>query len=269
MLTDTALDVAAADDWPGPVEVLNEAGASPVVLLCEHASNHMPAEFARLGLPPAELERHIAWDIGAAAVTRRLADLIDAPAFLGTYSRLLIDLNRPTTAASCIPARSEATDVPGNIGLDPAERQRRIDRIFTPYHARVAAHLDARAAAGRPTTLVTIHSFTPVFLGVSRPWHVGILFDRSRAFGEALVARLAQDSALVVGANEPYVIYREEDYAVPVHGEDRGHDAVLVEIRNDLIAAAPGPDAWAERLATVIADVVDGAGRTRAPGGSE
>ncbi len=140
-------------------------------MLCEHASNHMPTEYRQLGLDASHLQRHIAWDIGAAEVTRLLSARLDAPAFLSGYSRLLIDLNRPLDTPGSIPVLSEDTDIPGNVGIHTAERDRRAEIMFSPFHERVAAHLDRRLAQGRPTRIVTIHSFTPVFLGVARPWH--------------------------------------------------------------------------------------------------
>ena len=155
-----------APDWPAPVEIVNQAGASDIVLICEHASSHMPAEYGGLGLTAEQLQGHIAWDIGAAEVTRRLCALLDAPAFLGTYSRLLIDLNRPLGALDSIPSVSEGIPIPGHLDLELAEVSRRVEAIFTPFHNRVAAHLDQRLATGRPTRLVSIHSFTPVFFGV-------------------------------------------------------------------------------------------------------
>ena len=238
-------------DWPPPVEILNPGGRSDIVLLCEHASNHIPAEYAGLGLPDHELSRHIAWDPGAAAMTRRLSALLDAPAYLGTFSRLLIDLNRPLVAQSSIVVRSEATDIPGNQDIGPAERNRRIERIFQPYHSEVSRVLDARQAAARPTRLVSIHSFTPVFLDVARPWHCGVLFDQAKAFGEALVERLRRPD-LVVGANVPYQSSRDEDYAIPIYGDDRGIPAVLIELRQDLISHDDGAAQWASRLADAL-----------------
>lgn len=242
----------ASADWPGAVEVCNEAGRSDVVLLCEHASNHMPAEYRRLGLDERHLARHIAWDIGAAEVARRLSARLDAPAFLGTYSRLLIDLNRPLTSAGSIPLRSEDTDIPGNAAIDGAEQARRAKLMFAPFHERVVAHLDRRKAEGRPTRIATIHSFTPVFLGAARPWHAGILYGEARGFGETILAALQRDRDLIVGANVPYVITREDDYAVPVHGDGRGLPAVLIEMRQDLISSAAGIEAWAQRLADAL-----------------
>ena len=240
------------NDWPEAVEVINEGGASDIVLICEHASNHMPPEYAGLGLDAQDLTRHIAWDIGAAAVTRGLAERLDAPAFLGHYSRLLIDLNRPPGVPSSIPERSESTDIPGNLGLTEVERKRRRDLIFAPFHNRVAKHLSARERAGRKTRIVAIHSFTPVFHGKAREWHAGVLYDGSRAFGEAAVKGLARDSNLNVGHNVPYVISRDGDYGVLVHGEDRGHPAILFEMRQDLIANGHGIAEWTLRLAKVL-----------------
>ena len=238
-------------DWPEPVETVNEDGDAPFVLICEHASNHIPAEYAGLGLNAAERDSHIAWDIGAAAVTRELAAALSAPAFLGTCSRLLIDLNRPTDAPSSICERSEATDIPGNRELSAAEREWRRRAIFAPFHARIHRHLDRRQSAGQPTRIVAIHSFTPVFLGVSRPWHAGILYGAAHGFGESMVRALA-DPSIIVGANVPYIVSRDEDYTAPVHGDDRGLPAILVEIRNDLIRVGRGISQWANRLAAAL-----------------
>lgn len=241
-----------AADWPEAVEAINEAGRSDIVLICEHASNHMPAEYASLGLAGSELTRHIAWDIGAAAVTRRLAAKLDAPAFLGNYSRLLIDLNRPLGVPSSIPTLSESTEIPGNVGIVEAERNRRAERMFAPFHARVAEHIAMRERTKRATRIVAMHSFTPVFLGKARPWHAGILYDGSREFGEEVIASLKGDAALNVGANVPYVISRGGDYAVLVHGEDRGHPAILIEVRQDLLADDSGVAEWTERLVSAL-----------------
>ena len=246
------MTVLTEKDWPDAVEVLNERGRSDIVLLCEHASNHMPAEYRQLGLDASHLQRHIAWDIGAAAVTRLLSARLDAPAFLSGYSRLLIDLNRPLGTPGSIPVLSEDTDIPGNVGVDAAERDRRAKIMFSPFHDRVAAHLDHRVTEGRPTRIVTIHSFTPVFLGVARPWHAGVLHDRAADLAEAILSGLRTDAALNVAANVPYVISRDADYAVPVHGDDRGIPAVLIEVRQDLLANQAGIEEWADRLAAAL-----------------
>lgn len=246
------IQTAVCGDWPEPVEIVNEGGKSDIVLICEHASNHMPAEYAGLGLDATDLIRHIAWDIGVAAVTRALAARLDSPAFLGTYSRLLIDLNRPPGVPSSIPERSEGTDIFGNSGLTEAERKRRCDLIFAPFHNRIAEHLSARERLGRKSRIVAIHSFTPIFFGEARPWHAGVLYDGSRAFGEAAVSGLRHDRTLNVGHNVPYAISRDGDYAVLVHGQDRGYPAILIEVRQDLLANHDGITEWTGRLATVL-----------------
>ena len=243
--------MAKAGDRPAPIEVVNPAGRSDVVLLCEHASNHMPAEYGGLGLPGEQLLRHIAWDISATAMTRRLSALLDAPAFLDTFSRLLIDLNRPLTAPDSIPTASEGTPIPGNERLAAGEVARRIAVMFTPFHDAVAAHLHARQQEGRPTRLVSIHSFTPVLFGIARPWHAGVLFADAAGLADAILVHL-QDPELLVAANVPYKTDRAGDYAIPIHGDDRDIPAVMIEIRNDLIDQPRGASEWAVRLSTAL-----------------
>ncbi|MBL6078452.1 N-formylglutamate amidohydrolase [Belnapia sp. T18] len=228
------------------VTTLNPEGASPFVLLCEHASNHIPDSYAGLGLGPADLARHIAWDIGAAALARLLSERLDAPLFLSGYSRLLIDCNRPLGAPTSIPLRSEDTDIPGNLDLPAEEVAARQNRYFRPLHDAVAACLDARR--GGPAIVIGVHSFTPVYQGVRRPWHAGLLYAGAAALGRGLIEALAADRALVIGDNEPYRIEPEHDYTVPVHGDARGLPAALLEVRQDLVADEAGIEAWAARL---------------------
>ncbi|MBL9051701.1 MAG: N-formylglutamate amidohydrolase [Tabrizicola sp.] len=234
-----------------PVEVLNADGTSPYVLVCEHASNWIPAEYEGLGLPKAELSRHIAWDIGAAVMAQRLSERLDAPLVLAGASRLLIDLNRPLGSPGSIPVRSEATDIPGNLDLDPAERARREDRWFHPFQTAVTGLLDQRA--GHKTVVLGIHSFTPVYLGQTRPWQAGVLYRRSEAFGAWLVDRLGGEAA-GMAHNQPYQIEEDSDYTVPVHGEARGLDAVLIEVRQDLIGTEATARNWGDRLAAALLD---------------
>lgn len=244
-----------ASDWPPAVEILNDTGRSPFVLICEHASNHIPAEYGKLGLDDRELVRHIAWDIGAAEVTRALSKRLDAAAFLGGYSRLLIDLNRPLHVADSIPLRSESTDIVGNHSLSAAERERRAQLMFHPFQDSLRAHIDQRAADGRRNILIAVHSFTPVYLGQPRSWHAGVLFDKAEALGQALIAQLSRDPMLNVGANVPYSVSAEADYALVVHGDLLDNPAVLIEIRNDLIADADGIAEWTDRLAQALSAV--------------
>ena len=239
-------------DDPAIYTLHRQQGGSPYVLLADHAGQQVPRVLQGLGLAQAELDRHIGWDIGIAGVTRALAERLDAWAIEQTYSRLLIDCNRPLGSPTLIPETSDGTRVPGNAGLTDAQRQQRIDAIHAPYHARIEAELAARAAAGRPTLLVMMHSFTPVMNGVARPWHAGVLYHRDTRFAHALLQALRDEGDLVVGDNEPYSVSSTSDYAVPVHGEGRGLVHVELEIRQDLIADAAGQVAWAERLARVF-----------------
>lgn len=237
---------------PPVASVVNAAGKSPYVLICEHACNHIPPEYGDLGVSWAERQRHIAWDIGAEAVSRRLAARLDAPLFLSGISRLVIDANRPPGVPSSIPVVSEATEIPGNFGLTEEQKADRVARFFTPFHSMVAAHLDARRAQGRKLCIVAMHSFTPVYLGVARPWHAGVLYIRSEALGRAMIDELARDPTLVVGDNEPYRSGRDSDYAIPVHGDDRNLPAILMEIRQDLIGHDAGAAEWAGRMEAAL-----------------
>jgi predicted N-formylglutamate amidohydrolase len=244
----------ARSGWPAPAEIVNATGRSPLVLLCQHASNYIPAEYRDLGLDASQLESHIAWDIGAAGVTRKLSAMIDAPAFLATYSRLLIDLNRMPGTASSIVTRSEATDIPGNESLPSGERARRMERIFTPYHDAVQAHLRERAIARYPTVIAAIHTFTPIYLGTPREWHAGVLFAGAAAFGNATLERLrSRAPTLQIGPNVPYNISVDTDYGVLVYGDNVGIPAIVIEIRQDLVHHDEGQTAWAELLAQSLA----------------
>lgn len=238
---------------PPVVDVRNEGGTSPYVLVCEHAANHLPPAYGTLGLPPADLSRHIGWDIGAAQVARSLSSLIDAPLVLAGYSRLLVDLNRPPASPTSIPEISEATVIPGNQKLTNDARQQRIDRYFTPFHTRLARLMADRQAKAQPTALIAVHSFTPLFMGIARPWQAGILYRQSKDFGVALVEALGRAGA-AIAHNQPYQIDDDSDYTVPIHGEARGFEAVLVEISQGLLADRQGTDAWAARLAQGLRD---------------
>lgn len=237
---------------PDPVVVQREDGRSPFFLTCDHAGRRLPQGVGDLGLPPSEFDRHIAWDIGAGAVSRRLSDLLDACLVEQIYSRLVIDCNRSPSVPSAIPEISELTVIPGNIGLSDEARTMRREEIFEPYHARILGLLDRRAEEDRETILVAMHSFTPVFKGVARPWHVGVLYNNDPSFGCILLELFSKEGDLVVGDNEPYQISDDSDYGIPVHGERRGLPHVEFEIRQDLIAEPAGQAAWAERLARLL-----------------
>ncbi|WDK67738.1 N-formylglutamate amidohydrolase [Xanthomonas campestris] len=256
-VVEVAAPLLGPDD-PAPFTVRNAQGASPWLLIADHAGQRVPARLHNLGLPQHELDRHIGWDISIAEVTRRLAEQLDAFAISQTYSRLVIDCNRPHAAASLMPEVSDSTPIPGNAGLTDSARQQRIDAIFAPYHARIAAELDARAARAQPTLLVSMHSFTPVMAGIARPWHAGVLYNRDTRLAHRLLQALRADSDLVVGDNQPYAVSDATDYAIPVYGEGRGLPHVELEIRQDLISDAAGQAAWAQRLARLLPPLAEG-----------
>jgi predicted N-formylglutamate amidohydrolase len=239
-------------DEPAAATLLNETGHSVFFLACDHGGRAIPRRLGRLGLAEPDTFRHIAWDIGIAEVGKRLSALLDSGLVLQAYSRLVIDCNRDPSVPSSIPEISEDTAIPGNCGLSKADRLARRDAIFEPYQQRIAAALDRRQTAGRASVLVALHSFTPVFRGVARPWHVGVLFNRDARLADPLLARLRREGDLVVGENQPYRVSDQTDYTVPVHGERRGLPHIEIEIRQDLIADAAGQAAWAARLARLL-----------------
>lgn len=236
---------------PAPVTLIGEGAPSPFLLIADHAGQVVPAALDQLGLPQVELDRHIGWDIGIAGTTRKLAALLDASAVLQTYSRLVIDCNRPLEAPGSIPAISDGTDIAANVAAGQAQRAQRAGEIFRPYHEAIRAQLDARAARGQPTLLLAMHSFTPVFAGIVRPWHAGVLYQRDNRLAMALKPLLEADG-LTVGDNEPYAVSDQTDYAIPVHGEARGLVHLELEIRQDLIADEAGQTQWAQRLAKML-----------------
>ena len=252
-----AMDIHAAVKLPSLLtaneplvfSIENVAGTSPFFLTCDHAGRRIPRSLGDLGLDDQDLQRHIAWDIGAAGVMSGLAKRLDVFAIAQTYSRLIIDCNRPLESPTLIPLRSERTDIPGNANLSEEQRQQRIDEIFRPYHARIEAELDVRRAENRSAIFVTVHSFTPVYHDVARPWHVGILDNRDTRLAHALLRTIREEGEWVVGDNEPYSVSDTSDYAIPVYGEQRGLPHVELEIRQDLIADAMRQDEWAERVA--------------------
>ena len=237
-----------APDEPPPVDAVRADGTSPILLVCDHAGNRIPRRLGALGLQATELQRHIAYDIGAFAVARGLSERLDAALLAQPYSRLVIDCNRRPQARDSIAAVAEYTAVPGNENLASAQADTRRREILEPYQAAVGAALAARAAAGRPTAIVSVHSFTPVYKGQERPWHLGIISGCDRRGAAALLACLDDAADLVIGVDQPYVVDMDNDYTLPVHAEGRGLVYVEVEIRQDLIAEPAGQAAWAERL---------------------
>lgn len=235
-------------DEPSPVEVVGAERSGLFVVLCDHAGQALPRALGNLGLTAAELESHIAWDIGAAGVARRLAHELDAPLFLQRYSRLVIDCNRPLTAPDSIPVQSGGIAIPGNEGLTSLQAEARAEAIFGPYHARISDLLAQRSHY----LLVTVHSFTPELYGQRRPFHAGVLYEQDTRLAAPLLSLLRDEPGLIVGDNEPYRASAATDYAIIEHGERRGAPYVELEVRQDLVADEAGQAAWAKRFARLL-----------------
>ncbi len=240
------------------VEVENPNGAGPFVIVCDHASNRVPDDYKSFGFAEDALQTHIAWDPGALGVSRRLSARLDAPLIWPDVSRLIIDCNRGPDAASLIVTESEGRKVEANRGLSGAERARRLAGIHAAYHNAIDACLARRQAAGMPSALIAIHSFTPVFLGNVRPWQIGIVFDEDRRLADPMIGDLQRDASLKVGINEPYSPGDQVYYTVARHAYPFGLPAVMIEIRNDEIANEAGQRDWANRLADLFLTVEPG-----------
>jgi predicted N-formylglutamate amidohydrolase len=249
---DNAPPSLLAPDEPAPFTVTNEGGSSPFFIICDHAGKCFPRRLQMLGLKEADRERHIAWDIGAGAVASLLGDALGASVIRQNYSRLVIDCNRRPGVATSIAEVSEHTPIPGNIGLSKSAIDTRVREIFQPYHDRIVAELDQRRQAGRPTVLIAMHSFTPVFDAVARPWHIGLLYNRDPRLAHALIDLLRSEQGLIVGDNEPYRVTDTSDYAIPIYGEQRKLLHVEIEIRQDLIADEAGQHRWADLMKRLL-----------------
>ena len=244
---------------PLPFTLFNPAGQAPVVLVCDHASNTIPAALGQLGLEPAELAQHIAWDIGAAHVTRLLAMRLNAVAVLGGYSRLVIDCNRAPGDPTSIIDLSDGVVIPGNRDLDDAQADARLNEVFWPYHHAITQMLAHhwRHGHGLAPALIAIHSFTPAMNDFQRPWHLGVLWNRDPRLARPLLARFRADPVLCVGDNQPYS-GRDVGFTMNTHGGVAGLPHVEIEIRQDLISDPDGCEQWAttvgEALAVVLRD---------------
>ena len=243
-----------------PVRVIEGRPDAGVLLLCDHASNAVPPAYGRLGLPETQFERHIAYDIGAAWATEAMAAELDAPALMTTYSRLLIDPNRGAEDPTLVMQLSDGAIVPGNARIDRAGIEDRLRRFWQPYHDRIAAEFVAMTQGEVVPAIVSMHSFTPFWKAVARPWHVGLLWDNDPRLSQPLLKALCEEPDLqpwseTVGDNEPY------DGALPgdtidMHATRNGLANVLIEIRQDLIASEPQARAWGRRLARLLRPIL-------------
>ncbi|MBV8103920.1 MAG: N-formylglutamate amidohydrolase [Hyphomicrobiales bacterium] len=241
-----------------PVETVEGRLDAGVLVVCDHASNAIPPGYDSLGLGREALERHIAYDIGAAELARALAARLEAPAVLSTFSRLLIDPNRGADDPTLVMRYSDGAIVPGNARADAAETARRLERFWAPYRNTVAGAVEAMMATGEPPALVSIHSFTAVWRGAPRRWKVGVLWDRDDRIAKPLLEALVAEPDLHVdgiGDNEPYDGALAGD-TIDAVATARGLANALIEIRQDLIAEPPGALAWADRLARLITPIL-------------
>ena len=234
------------------VQIYRPLGGSDIVLCCDHASNDIPLELQGLGLSPYDLARHIAWDMGAAGLTRALSEILDAPAILCGTSRLVVDCNRHPDAADLIPECSDKTIIPGNMNLSPPDRESRLAGVFHPYHAAIAELLRVRLERGQPTRLVSIHTMTDCLGGISRPWEIAISSYHDRRMADSVLAALGRLGDINVGDNQPYDLDPDVDYTIPHHAMAQGLPHLQVEFRQDEIGTPEAQWHWAERLAQAL-----------------
>ena len=240
-----------ADD-SAAFEILNPTAASNLIFVADHASNKVPLALNNLGLPQAELDRHIGIDIGSAWIAAYLTARFDALAVCAGFSRLVIDLNRQPTAPSSIPDISDGTYVPGNKDLTSAYRQARVDEIFWPYHAAIETAMTAVEKRGQTAILISLHSFTPVINGHKRPWDIGFLYDQDARLSQHMITTMQQDGDIFVGENQPYSGKDPQGFTVNNHRERPHRPSLVVEFRQDLVATQITAEAWADRFANAV-----------------
>mgnify|MGYP001043111444 CR=1 FL=1 len=229
-----------------PFRIVNPRGPSSLVFICDHASNRVPDEFGDLGLPESEMQRHIAWDIGAGAVAEILAKYFDAPLVLSQVSRLVIDCNRALDDPGLTPAISDGTKIPANQGLTDRERRRRWKTYHQPYHDEIEKIIAAKLTDRQAPIVVSIHSMTPVMKGFARPWQIAMCSAADRRLNDPVLAALRKRGDITVGDNEPYTLDSKEDYSVPYHAMRRNLRHLQVEFRQDEVATPEGQRRWAD-----------------------
>ncbi len=256
-LTSSRYPLVGPED-PPPFEVVNPDGKSPVLLVADHASRAIPRHMGRLGLDRSVMDRHVAWDIGSAGVTRLLSERLDAPAVMAGYSRLLVDCNRQLYDPTAFIRVSDGIAIPGNLNLSEDEKWLRVRSFYWPYHNAVTDQLQRFRMRGITPAFVSIHSCTDVFNRVVRPWHFGVLWDQDPRIAVPLIRELGSNEGVCVGDNEPYSGRHPHDFTVDFHAEPGGLPHVGIETRQDLISDPRGVSHWggllADALAAVLAD---------------
>lgn len=239
-----------------PYMVYNEGGAANVLLVADHASPFFPAAMNQLGLADWVLERHVAWDIGSDILARHLADLIDAPLVLAGFSRLIIDPNRQLDDPTAFLDISDGISIPGNQSLSEHDKKLRIKSFFEPYHNAITTRLDAFQERGIVPALISVHTCTPVFAQVVRPWHIGIMWDKDPRIAEPMMEQLATMEGICFGDNEPYSGRHSHDFTIDFHAEPGGLPHVGIEVRQDLVKEPAGARKWAGILASSLENVL-------------
>jgi predicted N-formylglutamate amidohydrolase len=242
-------------DFGDVVHVRPNSGPTRILIVCEHAANRVPQDLDRMGLPAETLESHIAWDPGALGVAEAMADTLRAPLVSGGVSRLVYDCNRPPESGSAIPTRSEATEIPGNLDLSPDSREERVRNVYHPFHREVADQIQ-RAGAGLEL-LLTIHSFTPVFMGERRDVEIGMLHGNDDRFAKAMMDSKPGDFSHLTRLNEPYSAADGVTHTLDKHAAARGMHAVMIEIRSDLIEQPVEQSRMASLLAAWVSAALD------------
>ena len=243
-------------DDPPPFVILHEHGAAPALVICDHASRAFPRGMKRLGLPELPSWQHIAWDIGAGELARGLANVLDAPAVLAGYSRLIVDCNRKPEDPEAFRLESDGWVVPGNASLGEFERRTRLACFFDPYHEAIAAMLAGFRRRGVVPMVVSVHTFTPEMAGTARPWHIGVLWDKDESSARRLIAGLRQVEGLVVGDNQPYSGKHPSDYTIDHHAEQAGLPHVCIEVRQDTLESPAGVERWVRLLGRLLSELI-------------
>jgi predicted N-formylglutamate amidohydrolase len=244
-------------DDPPPFVVLHEAGVAPALIVCDHASRAFPKGMNRLGLPELAGWQHVAWDIGAGELARGLSHALDAPAVLAGYSRLIVDCNRQPDDPEAFRLESDGWVIPGNQSLSEFDKRLRLACFFDPYHDCIAAMLGGFKVRDVLPLVISIHTFTPEYGGIRRPWQVGILWDKDEATAQRMMDGLRGIEGIEVGDNEPYSGKHPSDYTIDHHAEAAGLPHLCLEIRQDLLESPAGVERWVRTLARLIRGMLD------------
>jgi predicted N-formylglutamate amidohydrolase len=239
-----------------PFTTYNDHGQARVLLVADHASPYFPAGMNQLGLADWVLERHVASDLGSAMLARFLADEIDAQLVLAGFSRLIVDPNRKLDDPTAFPEISDGIAIPGNLNLSDGQKALRVQSFFKPYHDTITARLEEFTRRGIVPAVISVHTCTPVFDRIVRPWHIGIMWDQDPRLAVPLIEHFSQIEDICIGDNEPYSGRHPHDFTIDYHAEPNGLPHVGFEVRQDLVATENGARKWAGILAGGLKDIL-------------